>query len=121
MEELFMNFVQDPRTRLILLFIFLDLITGVSAALRTGFWRLREIAQFHRTMVAPFVVGYAAWYSVTTIGLADTLPIEIAEGISSIGWLPVIASLSSSIKGNIDTIKNPVKPKSYDRTYFHTA
>ena len=54
----------DTGLNLVLGLIALDLVMGVSAALKTNTFDWGKLGQFYLTMVAPYVLTYAGLYAV---------------------------------------------------------
>jgi hypothetical protein len=95
------SFATDAKTRSIFGFIFADVVTGVIAALRIGTFDAQRIAKFYATNVVPYVVGYALLWSVAAFGLADVLPADIGNGVASLGYAAIMASLGASTIDNV--------------------
>lgn len=98
---------RDPRLQTILALIFLDLVLGIAAALRTGEFQWSEVARFYKTTVIPVFLGYAAilaalpFLSASLLGESGTWLTEVA---STLFWLAGISSLLSSIIKSIASL-----------------
>jgi hypothetical protein len=119
-------FLGDPRSITIYLLIFLDLATGVMAALRTGTFDWKELGRFLGRDIGPYLVGYLAAY--VTGGVYNALlanntdpnlrPILAAVGLvieqlgQTVGWGAAALALLASIGRNLGEVRTqiPVSP-----------
>lgn len=93
-------FMSDARTRLLMALILADVITGISAAVRTGTFDWIKIADFYRVNVIPYIVGYLGLWLFVIFGLSDIIPAELASVLNSLGAGAASASLGASIASN---------------------
>lgn len=112
-------FFQDARTQMIIIGILLDLLLGVAAALRTGTYSLKRTAEFYRTMVIPFTLGYVILYAAAVLGLANIPPVggialgPIFDEVSrDLGFGALMLNLLGSIGQNLAEIRgaSPAPP-----------
>lgn len=88
--------------------IFIDVILGVAAAIRQGRFQWSVVAQFYRTMVLPYVLGYLA----LVIGVEYLIPPEALAGFGDIvnkatvtlAWGALVMNLLASIKDNLTAL-----------------
>lgn len=100
-------FFGDVRTLTLFTLILVDLLTGVFAALRTGQFAWRALAQVYRTNVLPYLGGYALVYFLGALGLLPLLG-PVAEDLAqTVGWMTLAASLAASIGQNVRTLSRP--------------
>lgn len=93
-------FAREPQFRLIIVFILIDLLTGVIAALRMGIFDAARIAQFLTTNVIPYVFGFLIFWFVVVNGLADLLSLQFAAMLANVGFGAVATALTMSIVNN---------------------
>lgn len=84
--------------------IVLDLLLGVAAALRTNTFDFGKLADFYKTNVIPYILGYLAFYVVISYVIpADSLG-DIGEPVNeaavTLAWATLVASLVNSIAKN---------------------
>ena len=111
-------FATDPRTILIAVFILLDLGTGIMAALRTGTFDWALLAQFYRTNVLPYLLGYGLLYvlSGTIAALLQNSDPQLRPFLAVLGTLveqisqyggfgAILLALGTSIARNLSEIQ----------------
>jgi hypothetical protein len=84
--------------------ILLDVLLGVASALRRGVFDFALVANFYRTNVIPFVLGYLAFYIAIGFlippdalgGLGD----PVSQGTITLAWAVLVGSLVKSIAFN---------------------
>lgn len=94
-------FALEQQTRTIIAAILVDVVTGVIAALRLGVFDTARLAQFMRSNVLPYLLGYMLFWFLAFYGLIDLLPVVMTNGIASLGYGAVMASLTVSILDNL--------------------
>lgn len=99
------TFLQATETRLILVLILIDVITGVIAAIRVNTFDGQRIADFMFSNVLPYVLGYATFWLVSYYGLSTLLPAVIVDGLAAAGYGAVMSALTLSIADNFTRIK----------------
>lgn len=96
-----------PSVATIIGLIFLDVVLGLAAALRTGQFQWDTMSRFYRTQVLPGLVGYTAlsaavlWVAPQLLGEASDL---VSGAAITLAWGAVVADLVASIKGSILTV-----------------
>lgn len=93
-------FFQDARLYMILSLIGLDLALGVAAAIKAGAFDWQKLAQFYRTMVAPYVLGYLALYVAFGM-LPGGLEGLMGNGLATTAFGAVVANLLGSVWGHL--------------------
>ena len=93
-------FFADRRVSTVVGLILLDVALAVAAALRQGRFELQRLADFFRTMVMPYVLGYLGVYG-TAFFLDDELlgPFApaLGAGLAWAAWLALVANLAGDI------------------------
>lgn len=95
------GFFADARVLTVLGMILLDVALAISEAIKTGTFDWKRLPEFYRSMVMPYVVGYAAAYGAAHIIVgewAGGLPVEI---IVSVLWAAIVGNLGASIIGHL--------------------
>lgn len=108
MEQIVLDFVNDPRTRTLFAFIVVDIVTGIAAAFRTRQFDWTRLADFYWTSVVPFILGYLLIYLLTIFGLGALLGPVLAEIGATIGVGPAVLTLTASIAQNLVAIRTAV-------------
>jgi hypothetical protein len=83
--------------------IVLDVLLGIASALRRGVFDWAQLANFYRTMVMPYIIGYLAlWLAVGFIIPPEALGpgLDFNEAAVTTAWAVLVATLGSSIAGN---------------------
>ncbi len=101
--EMLTAFVTDWRVKTILVLILVDVVMGIAAAIKAGKFDLQAVGKFYKTMIVPFVLGYAAIFAASKLLLGEWLGpygFILSEGVVSMAWLAIVASLVGSIVRN---------------------
>ena len=106
MIELIHAFVNDPRTQLIFYLAFIDLATGLIAAIRTRTFQVSRIGDWYFTNVLPFFLGHFLIFTIGTLRVAPLLDRVgltsfVEELIVTVGVGPAVVALISSIRENL--------------------
>lgn len=98
-----LDFCVDASLPLILGLCALDIVFGISAALRAGVFDWRKVGQFYKTQVLALVLPYIAVLAVTAFvsEITDFLPVALAP-VTMLGG--VVAKLIGSIADNVGTV-----------------
>lgn len=96
-----MAFGEDGKTRAILTAIILDVTTGVIAALRTNTFDAARVAQFYRSNVVPYVLGYLVYWLIVFLGFAEYASADVLAGVASLGFGAILTTLTASAIDNI--------------------
>lgn len=114
-------FFEAKSTLALVAMIALDLITGVIAALRTSRFDLQRLADFYRTSVIPYVIGYGALYVFTGIGLDQYLAPGFVDMLQPFTSSFALASLAGSIADNVQRARyTPAPPHDGDMPSSNT-
>jgi len=115
--EIIKGFFGDSRVMTILGLILLDVLLAVAAALRTGQFEPKRLADFYRTMVVPYVIGYLAFYLVSTYFIKDVELLGpyadvVGEGMVWMAWLALVGTLGAAVFKNVKALayKIPDEP-----------
>ena len=93
----------DTGLNLVLGLIALDLVMGVSAALKTNTFDWGKLGQFYLTMVAPYVLTYAGLYAVDLF-VPDLLGAFLDAALVVAAFGAITTNLLSSIGGHLVTL-----------------
>lgn len=95
--------------------ILLDFGLGVAAALRAGVFDFQKTAQFYRTNVIPYVLGFGVLF----VGINYVLPVtpdggtvvDIANQASiTVAWASLVANLGGSILQSFNALYQGTPP-----------
>jgi hypothetical protein len=104
LQTVLTDFFADPRTRAIFGLIVLDVVLGVSSALKLGQFKWTVLANFYRTNVMPYVLGYFVAWLFVRFGLTDVLGQLGGETSATIFSAPVCIALVASIGKSLQTL-----------------
>lgn len=97
------GFFADGRVSTILGLILLDVTLAVAVAVRRGEFEPRRLADFFRTMVVPYLIGYLGVYG-TAHFLDERYLGPFAEALGSgfvwAAWLALVANLAADVLGH---------------------
>lgn len=103
----------DFRLQAVAVLIFLDLGSGLIRALRTSSFDPAKTANFYKTMVLPYLLGYVLWYVVvkTTVDTAHLgqVGLWIGEGMVDTAWGAFVVTLTDSILGSLKVVYGTFK------------
>ena len=98
--ELLEAFFADGRVSTILGLILLDVALAVAVAVQQGEFDPRRLAQFFRTMVLPYLIGYLGVYGAAYL-LDERYLGPFAEalgaGFAWVAWLALVANLAADV------------------------
>jgi len=100
-------FFADARVSTILGLIFLDVALAVAVAVRQGQFQARRLAQFFRTMVVPYLIGYLGVYGAVYFMDEEYLgPFAeaLGAGFAWAAWLALVANLAADILGHAKSL-----------------
>lgn len=102
--SLIVAFFTSWQAKTLLGLIVLDLLLGVASALRRGAFDLGKLAEFYKSSVLPYIIGYLAFYvAIGTIIPSDSLG-NIGEPVNeaavTLAWATLALTLASSIRAN---------------------
>jgi len=98
------RFGTDSKTRTILAFILVDVVTAIMAALRNNTFDGRRLAAFYASNVTPYVLGYLLVWILVLLGLDTLLPQEIQTGLASVSFAMIATTLTHSIIDNLQKL-----------------
>jgi hypothetical protein len=88
--------------------IVLDLLLGVASALKAGVFELGKLANFYKTNIIPYVLGYLALYIVINYIIPPESLGDLGEPINEVAvllaWATLVGSLVSSISKNFTAL-----------------
>jgi hypothetical protein len=106
--ELLSAFVASWQFNTLIGLVVLDLALGIAAALKLGVFEWQKLADFYRTMVVPYSIGYLALYLVVNYVIPAGQVGEIAnEAGVTVAWATLLTSLVSKIKTNLEVLYKP--------------
>ena len=104
LQQVIQSLVHDTMLQSLLVLVLVDLVLGVTAAVKAGDFRFSKVSQFARGdllgKVVPFGVLYAAWKLAPA---ADVLGVGFEEITRSVGAL-VIAALVGSLTSSLNDL-----------------
>lgn len=110
------RFGTDSKTRTILAFILVDVVTGVMAAMRLGTFDGQRIAAFYMSNVIPYLLGYLLVWVLVLLGLDTLLPQAIQTGLASFGFAMITTSLAYSVMNNLQRMGTALAMPNADTT-----
>jgi len=84
----------------------LDLVLGVAEAIKKGVFEWKRLAEFYRTMVVPYLMGYLALQVVFTF-IPDELGTVLSPALGTAALGAIVLSLGSSVLGHLKEIGLP--------------
>ena len=109
---LVLSFVTGAKLHIILGLIALDIVLGISEAIKMSQFEWAKLGAFYRTMVVPYVLGYLAIYIVGIL-LPGVIGNYIGQGLDYLGFGAIAGTLVASITGHVQALfskKLPVLP-----------
>ena len=100
-------FFADGRVSTILGLILLDVCLAVAAAVRQGAFQARRLAEFFRTMVVPYMIGYLGVYGAAHFmdeRYLGPFAQALGAGFAWAAWLALVANLAADILGHAKTL-----------------
>jgi len=113
-------FASDDKTRMIIAAILIDVVLGISAAMRIGTFDAQAVAKFHSSNVLPYVLAYLMLWSLQVFGLGSALPSTMSDAIASVSFGTIVTTLTGSIFNNVNRLRTPIVPTS-DNGMVHTT
>jgi hypothetical protein len=95
-ETILQDFFTDPRTLAIFALILADVLLGIAAALKTAQFQWTVLANFYRTNIMPYVLGYLVAWLFAKFGLATILSQSGVEISTAVFSVPVDVTLVAS-------------------------
>lgn len=106
--EVLSLFVASWQFKTLIGLVILDLALGVAAALKSSTFEWVKLADFYRTMVVPYTIGYLSLYLVVNFVIPDGQVGDIAnEAGVTVAWATLVGSLVSKIKTNLEVLYKP--------------
>ena len=102
--------MQVGRTPMVFAAIVVAVITGIMCAIRSGHFDLGRLAQFYRTNVVPYCLGWLMIYAFSYLSLQSLVGETWTNLVSYAGYVPALVSLGKSVTENIASLQNPVAP-----------
>ena len=103
-------FLSDTRMLVLVGLVFLDLLFGVAAALRTGTFQFSLVGQWYIKNVFPYVIVYAGLYAISIVGISAIVSPTVGDLAAYASAAPAVASLADSIQRNIRTLALATPP-----------
>lgn len=94
-------FGQAPTTAALIAMIFLDLLTGIMAAVRNRRFEFQRIGGFYLSNVVPYLIGYCGLYVFIALNLADNIAPAILDPVKGLTSTPALLALTGSIYDNV--------------------
>ena len=110
------SFFASWQVRSIAGLIVLDLILGIARALKAGEFDWRKVADFYRTAVAPYIIGYLGLDLVIQFMVPPSAGL-LNDGLTTLAWGTLTASLLASIGDKLTALYqgqgNPSPPATF--------
>jgi len=93
-------FFADPRVQTILGLIILEVFLAVAAALKKGQFEWRRLADFYRTMVIPYLLGFLGFFlagKFVKLALVEPYDVIVGEGAIWLAWITLVFNLVADI------------------------
>lgn len=93
-------FFADGRVSTILGLILLDVALAVAVAVRRGEFEARRLADFFRTMVVPYLIGYMGVYGAAYFldeRYLGPFAEALGDGFAWAAWLALVANLAADV------------------------
>lgn len=93
-------FFADARVLTVIGLIIGEVILAVAVAIKKKEFDPRRIAEFYRTMVIPYVLGYLAFYlagKFITVALIEPYDVIVGEGGIWLAWIVLVYNLVADI------------------------
>lgn len=110
MPQFFVNFFQATTTQMLFAFILADLILGIAAAIKLGKFDWGRLADFYRTKVVPFVLGYLLVYAFGELGLAALFGPLWGDIAAAAGAGVALLNLGGDIVRHLGDLANNAPP-----------
>jgi hypothetical protein len=97
------EFFRDGRVSTVVGLILLDVALAVAVAVRTGQFQARRLAEFFRTMVVPYLIGYLGVYGAAHFmdeRLLGPFAKDLGAGFVWVAWLALVANLAADALGH---------------------
>ena len=97
------GFFGDARVSTVVGLILLDVALAVAEAVRTGQFQVRRLAEFFRTMVVPYLIGYLGVYGAAHFmdeHLLGPFAKDLGAGFTWVAWGALVANLAADILGH---------------------
>jgi len=107
-DDLLTVFFNSLQVRTIAGLILIDIGLGIACALRNGQFSARQIANFYRTMIVPYLLGYLVLFVAVNYIIPPGSGLEwLNVGLVGTGWLAIVGALGASIKTNVEFLYRP--------------
>jgi len=102
------GFFQAWQTQTLIGLILIDVVLGLAAALRAGRFEFAKLAEFYKSNVLPYVLGYLVFY----VAIGYIIPPEslgdlgepVNEAAVILAWVTLVGTLLKSILGNFNLL-----------------
>lgn len=93
-------FFADARVQTIVGLIILEVFLAVAAALKKSEFEWRRLADFYRTMVIPYLLGFLGFFlagKFITLSLLEPYDALVGEGAIWLAWITLVFNLVADI------------------------
>ena len=86
-----------------------DILSGLAKAIRTKLFNWLEVADFYRSMVVPYLLGYVALAVVVKSALPDVnlFGLPFNDTVLTVAWGAIVLSVGKSVIANLKEVFNP--------------
>lgn len=107
LADLVFIFFADGRVQTVVGLITADLLFGIAAALKKGEFDWKKTANFFQTNVAPYVIGYLAYFVAARLVVGELLgeyAYLVGEAAHYVIWAAIVASLANDIISHLKVL-----------------
>jgi hypothetical protein len=107
-EDLLLTFFNSWQVRTLLGLVLVDIVLGIARAIRMNDFTWYSVAEFYRSMIIPYLLGYLALYAAVNYIIPAEAGLEwLNQGLVTLAWGAIVGRLGASIKTNIEFIYDP--------------
>jgi len=107
-------FWADGRVQTIAGLILLDVVLAVAAAVKTGQFDWRRLAEFYQTMVLPYILGYLAFYGAGFFLKPEWLGeygYLLGDAMQWVPWAALVANLVADVVNSAKALGYTIPPE----------
>lgn len=94
--------------------IILQLALAVALSIKKNLFEWSKLADFYKTLVLPYVIGWMAFIVVARLITADllgpTYQVIVGDGVTWLAWLAVVTSLGARIVSTVKELYGKLAP-----------
>lgn len=99
MNELFLQFFESWQVKTIIGLIVVDLGLGIALSIRENRFEWSRLADFYRSRVIPYIIGYLVLFSSVRFIIPPDIPGNeiINEAAVTLAWFALVANLAGEL------------------------